>query len=190
MYKVLGGSNVSFDELSTLLCEIEAIMNSRPISYVYDDIHEGQAITPSLLLCGKDLTQLPAGMFNHKFDRKQPQTCRERLKYLEKLKTYFWTRYTREYLTELSDRHLTQRHGKEVREPKVDDIVLVKEGSDTVKIPRHKWKVARVVQLHPGRDGRVRSVDINLTQEGKPLVLRHYSPRKLVPLEGDLEEQK
>ena len=129
-------------------------------------------------------------MFNHKFDRKQPQTCRERLKYLEKLKTYFWTRYTREYLTELSDRHLTQRHAKDVREPKVDDIVLVKEGSDTVKIPRHKWKVARVVQLHPGRDGRVRSVDINLTQEGKPLVLRHYSPRKLVPLEGDLEEQK
>ena len=187
MYKVIGGSNISFDELSTLLCEIEAIMNSRPISYVYDDIHEGQAITPSLLLCGKDITQLPAGMFNHKFDRKQPQTCRERLKYLEKLKTYFWTRYTREYLTELSDRHLTSKHGKDVREPKVGDVVLIKEGSDTVKIPRHKWKVGRIVNLHPGRDGKVRSVDLNLPQEGKASVLRHFSPRKLVPLEADLE---
>ena len=183
--KVLGGSSVSFDELSTLLAEIEAIMNSRPISYVYDDVHEGQAITPSLLLCGKDLTQLPPDMFQHKFERKQPQVCRERLKYLEKLKTYFWTRWTREYLTELTEKHAAVRHGKTVREPKVDDIVLVKEGSETVKIPRHKWKLGKIATVYPGRDGMVRSVDVKLSQGGKPCLLRHKSPRHLVPLECD-----
>ena len=182
--KVLGGSQVSFDELQTLLTEVEAIMNSRPISYVYDDAGEGQAITPSLLLCGKNLTQLPANMFDHKFERKQPQTCRERLKYIEKMKTYFWTRWTREYLTELSERHLAGHKGH-VREPKVGDIVLVKEGGDTVKVPRHKWLLGKVIQLYEGRDGKVRSVDVRLVQsaEKTPNLVRHKSPRHLVPLE-------
>ena len=82
---MLGRSTVSLTELSSLLFELEAIMNSRPITYVYD------AITPSLLICGKVLTQLPANMFNFKFGKKDPMTCKERLMYLEKLKTYFWT---------------------------------------------------------------------------------------------------
>ena len=185
--KVIGGAYVSFQELSCLLAEVEAIVNSRPISYVYDSVHEGQAITPSLLICGKDLTQLPPDMFKHRFDRKLPQVCRERLKYVEKLKSYFWTRWTREYMTELSDIHARSRKGKEVREPKVDDIVLIKEGSDTVKIPRHKWRIGRVEKVYPGRDNTVRSVDVIIVnpEEGKPTILRHKSPRQLVPLESE-----
>ena len=187
MRKVIGGAHISYIELSTLLIEIEAIMNSRPISYVYDSVDEGQAMTPSLLICGKDLTLLPGGMFDHKFERKHPQICRERLKYLDKVQTYFWTRWSREYLTELTDKHAARRHGRTVREPKVNDIVLVKEGGDTVKIPRHKWKLGKVVTLYEGRDGKVRSVDVSLAQqeEGKPTLLRHKSPRHLVPLECD-----
>ena len=191
IHKVLGGSTVSFTELSTLLFECEAIMNSRPISYVYDDVNEGQAITPSILICGKDLTQLPPNMFDFKFGRKKPLTCKERLKYLEKLKTYFWTRWSREYLTELSARHAATRKGVPVREPKVGDVVLVKEGGETVKIPRHKWPLGKIVTLYEGRDGKVRSVDVKLAQPkyGKPNVLRHKSPRHLVPLECEESDQ-
>ena len=187
--KVLGGACVSFDELSTLLVEVESIMNSRPISYVYDDVHEGQAITPSILMCGKDLTQLPPNMFEYKFERKHPQTCRERLKYLDKIKTYFWTRWTREYLAELAEKH-ARAHKGEVREPKVDDIVLVKEGGETVKIPRHLWKIGRIMAVHEGRDGKVRSVDVRLAQQelGVPCLLRHKSPRHLVPLEAEKDD--
>ena len=39
--KVLGQSQLSFDELSTILVEIEAVLNSRPLTYSYsDDIEE------------------------------------------------------------------------------------------------------------------------------------------------------
>ena len=184
--KVIGGSLISFQELACLLNEAEAIVNSRPISYVYDSVHEGQAITPSLLICGKDLTQLPPDMFKHKFARKYPQVCRERLKYLEQLKTYFWTRWTREYLAELSDIHARARKGQPVREPKIDDIVLVKEGSATVKVPRHRWRIGRIAAVYPGRDGVVRSVDVAMVNpEDKALLLRHKSPRHLVPLEAE-----
>ena len=106
---------------------------------------------------------------------------------MEKLKTYFWTRWTREYLTELTEKHAARRHGRTVREPKVDDIVLVKEGGDTVKIPRHKWKLGRIITVHEGRDGKVRSVDVKIASKegGEHTLLRHKSPRHLVPLECD-----
>ena len=190
IHKVLSGSKVSFTELTCLLYEVEAIINSRPITYVYDDANEGQALTPSLLICGKDLTQLPPDMFNFKFGRKNPMTCKERMKYLEKLKTYFWTRWTREYLAELSERHASTRKGVSVREPKVGDVVLMKEGGDTVKIPRHKWQLGRIIAVYEGRDNKVRSVDVRLSHpiDGTPIVLRHKSPRHLVPLECDEEE--
>ena len=102
------------------------------------------------------------------------------------MKTYFWTRWTREYLTELTEKHRTGHKGP-VREPKINDIVLVKEGGDTVKVPRHKWIMGKVIQLYEGRDGKVRSVDVRLVQpeEKTPNVIRHKSPRHLVPLECD-----
>ena len=86
---------------------------------------------------------------------------------------------------ELSEKHAKTRKGMPVREPKVDDIVLVKEGGDTVKIPRHRWKLGRIVTLYKGRDDKVRSVDVRLSQpqDGKSCLLRHKSPRQLVPLE-------
>ena len=185
--KVLSGVQVSYVELNTLLKEVAAVVNSRPISYVYDDVHEGQAITPSMLYCGKDLTQLPPDMFNFRFGRKHPMTCKERLKYLDKVQSYFWTRFSREYLTEQAERHAVTRHGKEVRQPKLDEVVLVKEGGSQSKQPRRKWRLGRIVKLHPGRDGGIRSVDVRISmfKGDEPCVERHLSPRQLVPLECD-----
>jgi len=161
--KVLGGACVAVWELYTLLKECEAVMNSRPLTYVYDDVQEGQAITPSMLWCGKDLTQLPPNMFAYKFGRKVPMTCKERLKHLLKLKNYFETRFLKEYLMGLTDQHATSRHGVEVRQPQVGDIVLINDkASSKVKIPRSRWNIGRILTLHPGRDGTVRSVDVRM----------------------------
>ena len=188
IHKVLGGACVTDWELYTVLKEAEAVMNSRPLTYVYDDLQEGQAITPSMLYCGKDLTQLPPNMFDFRFGRKHPMTCKERMKHLEKLKTYFRTRFTKEYLTELGERHATSRTGRAVRQPKIDDIVLVNDrATSKIPIPRTKWNLGRIVVLHPGRDGTVRSVDVRMVVDkgSEPCVLRHKSPRQLVPLEVD-----
>ena len=46
--KVLGRATLGFDELNTILVEIEAVINSRPITYVYDDEESiSYPLTPS-----------------------------------------------------------------------------------------------------------------------------------------------
>ena len=43
----------------TVLCDIEGVLNRRPITYIYRD-GIGHALTLSHLLCGKRLSTLPA----------------------------------------------------------------------------------------------------------------------------------
>ena len=58
--KAIGRSTLNYDQLNTVLVEVEAIVNSRPITYVYDDV-EGvsYSISPSHLLYGRRIISLP-----------------------------------------------------------------------------------------------------------------------------------
>jgi len=65
----------------------------------------------------------------------------------------FWKRFTKEYLVLL---HRRQKWIHEKRNLSVGDLVLV-VGEN---LPRSRWPLARVVRVFPGRDGRVRSCEI------------------------------
>lgn len=57
---VLEKACVTYEELLTILTEIECVLNSRPLTYVYtEDLEE--TLTPSHFLCGKRLLSLPSG---------------------------------------------------------------------------------------------------------------------------------
>ena len=55
--KVLGNARLSFDELSTVLAEVESTINSRPLTYSYEEIGE-KVLTPSHLILGRRLSPL------------------------------------------------------------------------------------------------------------------------------------
>ena len=46
-------------ELNTILIEVEAVFNSRPLTYRYVDINDASPLTPSHFLCGHRLLTLP-----------------------------------------------------------------------------------------------------------------------------------
>ena len=50
--KVLGNPRLTFDELSTLLTEVESTLNSRPLTYEYNEVEE-KVLTPLHLICGR-----------------------------------------------------------------------------------------------------------------------------------------
>jgi hypothetical protein len=57
--KMLGRTKLKFNEFRTIVTEIEAILNNRPLTYVSSNLEDPQALTPSHLLYGDRLTSLP-----------------------------------------------------------------------------------------------------------------------------------
>ena len=46
-------------ELNTILIEVEAVLNSRPLTYPYVDINDASPLSPSHFLCGYRPLTLP-----------------------------------------------------------------------------------------------------------------------------------
>lgn len=86
--------------LHTLLCEAEAIINSRPITKASSDLNDPEALTPNHLLLLKTKPSLPPGLFDN-----QDLYTRRRWKQIQYMADMFWKRWTGEYLPQLRERH-------------------------------------------------------------------------------------
>ena len=79
--------------------------------------------------------------------------CRKRWRIAEHLTNSFWTRWRKEHLQLLQIR---QKWTEKKRNLRVGDVVLLKEDGAT----RGKWPMGRVLEVHPGQDGLVRSITV------------------------------
>ena len=152
--KVLGRASLSADELDTLLIRVEAVLNSRPITFVYDDHKEPQPLCPSDFLIGRRLMSLPplsAGQI--KVTASNQSNLIERFLLRERLMAEFKQRWTAEYLQERSQhfRRLVDRRGI-----RLGEIVIIRD--ETVK--RQNWRMGVVVELFRGRDDKIRAVRV------------------------------
>ena len=73
--KVLGNSMLTFDELRTVLVEVEANLNARPLTYEYDEVSD-EVLTPSHLVYGRRITTLPDSTEVEVSDLEQDSTPR------------------------------------------------------------------------------------------------------------------
>ena len=86
--KVVGNARLNADELLTVLMELEATLNSRPLTYDYDELG-AEMLTQSHLIYGRRLLSLPE-MRN---DQEESETgLLRRFRYLAKLRIHFWNR--------------------------------------------------------------------------------------------------
>ena len=135
------------ESLSTLMCEAEAIVNSRPLTTVSDDVKDPEPLTPNHLLTLRSGPTVPPGIFV-----KEDVYSRKRWKQVQYMADVFWRRWTREYLP-------TLRQRPKWREPqrnfKVDDVVLLVE-----ETPRNLWQLGRILEVFTGKDEHVRSVKV------------------------------
>ena len=171
--KVLGNAFVSLPVLQTLIIEIEAVLNDRPLTYVSSDPSDPEPLTPSHLICGRRITSLPHLMLDETVDPTYgAASVTEMAKRQSQLIQHFQSRWKREYLTSLREYHRCSGGGnKEVI--KVGDIVIIHDDA-----PRAGWKLAVVEKLITGSDGVTRAAEIRTARgtTNRPIV-------RLIPLE-------
>ncbi len=169
--KVLGNARLSFAELSTVLSEVEATLNSRPLTYDYDNPSE-EVLTPAHLIFGRRLTTLPESR-----EVEEDIGCKRRYRYVNERLEHFWRRWHKEYLTDLRESHDCNAN-KAAKEPKVGDVVVVFE--DGAK--RNSWKMAVIERLIRGKDNKVRGANVRVISKGK-IVRLNRPVQKLYPIE-------
>ena len=95
--KVLGNARLTFHELFTVLIEVERTLNSRPLTYEYDEAGE-EVLTPSHLIFGRRIKTVPDEIVE---DEEGESRCTRRFRYLNVRSAHFWNRWRREFLTDL-----------------------------------------------------------------------------------------
>jgi len=145
---VLGDTILTFEEMSTLLTQIEACLNSRPLQALSDDSDDLAALTPGHFLIGTALTAIPELSLQD-----VAATRLTRWQLLQKMRDHFWQRWSSEYLHSLSHRPKWRK-----AEPNVEVGCLCLVRSEATSPTR--WPLARVIKVHPGEDGCVRVVTL------------------------------
>ncbi|XP_071581602.1 uncharacterized protein [Temnothorax nylanderi] len=153
-YVVTKGLSLTFEECYTLLVGIEAVLNSRPITPLSNDVRDLSVLTPSHFLIGERLLQ-PAELDYLEV----PDNKLKLWQHLQKVRQDFWRRWQKEYLVELQRRN-KWTSGEENLQP--GTLVLLKEDN----LPPLQWAVGRIIEVHPGSDDVVRVVTVQ-TANGK-----------------------
>ncbi|KAH0947355.1 hypothetical protein HN011_007786 [Eciton burchellii] len=146
--RVIGSRTLSKAEFATILCQMEACLNSRPIAALSDDPGDLSALTPGHFLIGRPLLSVPKesvlGINDNRLSRWQR---------VQAIQKQIWRSWTKDYLKSL------QMRNKWLTSPaniKINDLVIVRNP----QLPLSQWELARVIQVHPGSGGHVRVVTL------------------------------
>lgn len=168
--KVAGNCIFTFVEFYTLAVEIEAVLNSRPLTPISNDPNDLLALTPGHFLINDSLTNIPEQNF-----ASLPSNRLSAWQLITKIRDDFWQRWHKEYINTLNVR---QKWHTKTPNIKKGTLVLIKDDN----IPSLKWPLGRILELHPGSDDVVRTVTLK-TSNG---ILKR-SVNKLAPLPTDEE---
>jgi len=98
--RIIGTHTLSIEEFSTLLTQIEACLNSRPICALNDDPNDLSPLTPGHFLVGGPLIAIPEESV---LDLKESRL--NRWQRLRRLHEQFWRLWTKDYLHSLQQKH-------------------------------------------------------------------------------------
>ncbi|XP_015375924.1 PREDICTED: uncharacterized protein LOC107170345 [Diuraphis noxia] len=165
LVRVVGNQVLSYEEFTTVLCRIESVLNSRPLTPSSNDPNDLECLLPGHFIISRPLCAVP--------EVEVPTSSvslRNRWKLLHQVFQAFWRRWSNEYL------HTLQTKGRWLvgeENIKLGELVIIRENCSSPLV----WRLGRVQELLPGPDGIVRVVKL-LTKQGittRPVV-------KLVPL--------
>lgn len=148
LYRMPNIDSLTLQELNTVVIMIEGILNSRPLMPLASSPDEGEPLTPAHFLVGKSLRSIPEPISEESSSKTWEKTLA--------IKQAFWRKWSKEYLKTLQQKHKWQQPHPG---PKLNDLVLLVD-KDLAPL---KWRLGKVINVYPSKDGRVRVVDVETT---------------------------
>lgn len=171
--KTIGQVKLTYEEFSTVLRQIEACVNSRPLCAMSSDPNDLESITPGHFLIGSPLLAPPDESFLET-NSNWLSRC------MQKITQVLWKRFQAEYLTQLQEK---SKWFEEKNEPKVNELVLIREEN----VPPCQWPMARIVNVHKGDDNLTRVVTVKMKDKIFKRPITKIAP---LPIENDEETQQ
>ena len=163
----IGRRKMNLSQLMTVITESEAVLNSRPLTYLGSDIDSNSRIlTPAHFLStatnfGLSMLSLPEEEWTPPSDKsiapKLLNTWRNDQAVLDKM----WQVWQEDYLPTLRERlslFHRQSNRKIWKSPTQGEVVIVKDEA----VKRGFWKLGIVEELHKSADGEVRSATVRM----------------------------
>ena len=146
--RMVGKALLTFEEFSTLLTQIEACLNSRPLIALSNEPNDFSYLSPGHFLIGTPLTSLPEPDFTNT----TPNSL-SRWQRVQRFNQQLWKRWSTDYLNSLQ-----QRNKWRSQQPDLQPGMLVLLREDN--LPPMFWRLAIISETFPGLDGHVRVVKV------------------------------
>ena len=147
--KSIGLKNLAQKELETVLIEVEACVNSRPLTAIQDSPDDQSPLTPASFLIGRGCFYDRQGVIEDVKAIESSADLVKRKVVHDSVVQRFWNIWSKDYLRNLPPCN-NEGKGTVISE---GDVVLIREDH----IPRLTWPLGIVTKVFPGRDGRIRS---------------------------------
>ena len=151
MPAILSNTRLTDEILETVFCEVESMINGRPLTKLNDSPDDLAPLTPNHLLLSQGNVSGPPWKFV------EADMLRKRWRHVQHLANQFWRKWLRAYLPELQRR---VKWTRECRNVAKHDLVIIADEMT----PRNVWPLAIVKEVMTGRDGMVRSVKLRTTK--------------------------
>jgi hypothetical protein len=170
LLKAIGPRTLTFEEMTTYLAQVEACLNSRPLTPLSSDASDITALTPAHFLVGSTLGLVPEPPIDE-----DPSKLLVRWRQVQQAQQCFWRRWSLQYLNHLQQR---SRWRSATVNFAVGQLVLVHDH----RCPPAKWILGRVSATHPRGDGLVRIVTVRTANSECRRPITKLSPLPLEPV--------
>ncbi|XP_018367479.1 PREDICTED: uncharacterized protein LOC108763994 [Trachymyrmex cornetzi] len=170
LHRIAGNSPLTFEELQTIFCEVEAILNSRPLTPLSNDPNDLTYLSPGHFLIGTTLNSFPYHDLINVSENRLVRWQR-----VEQARQHLWRRWSQEYLHTLQERSKWRVNKGE--QLKSNQMVLLKQQG----LPPMQWLLGRVEEVHPGPDNIVRTATV---RTAKGVYVRPLSKIAILPMDA------
>ncbi|XP_027897195.1 uncharacterized protein LOC114159423 [Xiphophorus couchianus] len=161
MFLQVGTSSLTHEVLTTLMAEVVAIINSRPLLPVSTDPSDPVILTPATLLTQK--TGVPSVPPE---DPNVKDLCKQQWRQVQHLAQTFWSKWRRQYLSTLQPRRKWHDNQTNLE---TGSIVLLRDQ----QLKRNEWPLGIITQVLPSQDNKVRKAEVKVSrQDGTKVFLR------------------